>query len=391
MKNVFLSNFQRSDALFPIVAGLPAFVRNVLIDTYVPAATRLIEKRAFVDRLTVFLTDQCNLRCEHCFIVKGQPKSWEMGLEEYRKLFSSFKGRISQVLLTGGEPTLRSDFAEILVMASSVGGVSTVNTFTNGLKPHRVVEALGRAIRETPLKLNIQTSIDGLPAFHDAHRRVDGALDKAMEMVDAVGALQARHPDRIGRIVATTAISKRTLDDLPAIIALTRDTAALPGFTFVRGVSDGVFNLQDPDDISAFEPDDYEYYLNPDEMLRALKIIDRELWRHHPDSLFFSYNRTNLEAIATSLKTGVGQVSCKMGFVDLVILQNGDVARCEMLKSFANLRDYDWDLEKVMASDAYRGFMARTPNCWCTHDCGVGVSLMYENRLIKRLFERANT
>ena len=202
MKNFFLSNFARADALFPVVGRVPAFLRNLLIDTYVPVATRRVQGRNFVDRVTIFLTDQCNLRCEHCFIVKGQQKEWEMGLDEYRKLFSSFKGRVSQILLTGGEPTLHQDFSEILVLASTVGKVDTVNTFTNGLKPHKVVDAFRHALEATPLRLNMQTSIDGLPDFHDRHRRVEGAFDRAAETIQAVLDISKKYPNRIGRVEA---------------------------------------------------------------------------------------------------------------------------------------------------------------------------------------------
>lgn len=361
-------------------------MRNTLIDTYVPIATKRLERRRFMDRLTLFLTDQCNLRCGHCFIVKGQPKQWEMGLEEWRKFFASLGGRVSQLLITGGEPTLRQDFTDIVILAHTIGQVSTVNIFSNCLKPHKIVEDFERVLEETHLQLNLQTSVDGAADFHDANRRVDGALAKALEAIEAVGALRARNKGRIGRIVAATAISKANIDNLPAIIDLTRGTQALPGFTFVRGVTDGVFNLDDRGNLSAFEPDDYEDYLTPDEMDRALGIIHHELWRHFPDSLFFKYNRTNLETVVTSLKTRKGQVSCKMGFADLIILQNGDVARCEMLKSFANLRDFNWNLEQLLNADAYRDFMDQTAGCWCNHDCGIGVSLMYEGHLLRKLF-----
>ena len=386
MKNLLLSNLARADALFPVAAIMPELVRNILVDTYVPVATKRIVNRGFMDRLTIFLTDQCNLRCEHCFIVKGQAKEWEMGLNEYRKLFESLAGQVSQLLLTGGEPTLRNDFGELLVLAGKVGRVSTINTFTNGLKPHRLIEAFEHALSETELKLNVQTSIDGLPDFHDRHRRVDGAFAKAVETIESVERLRSSHKKRIGRIVATTAVSKRNIHDLTQIIDTILETPAVPGFTFVRGASDGVFELEDRDNLSTFEPDDYSHYLTPDEMFEALKTIDDHLWQHHRGNLFYAYNRTNLETVATSLKEKTGQVDCKMGLVDLIILQNGDVARCEMLKSFANLSEFDWSLERLLKSAAYTDFMDETSGCWCTHDCGVGVSLMYEKELIRKLF-----
>lgn len=389
MRNPFLSNFRRSDTAFRVTSHLPKPVQDVIVDTYVDAARRRLDGRRFPDRLTVFLTDQCNLRCEHCFISKGQAKSWEMGIGEYERLFASLDGRVAQMLLTGGEPTIRQDFSDILMLADCVARVGTVTIFTNGLLWPRLETALKHVIKHGRMNVNIQTSIDGLEEFHDRHRGQPGAFKKTMKMIKMASELRRRHPGRIARLIVTTSISKINLGELRNIVKITAGSGASPAFTFVRGSTDGVRNLEDLSLVSHFEPDDYEHYLTPAEMRQAIDIINDELWSKDPSNLQYAFNRTTLQAIARSLEQEIGQVSCRMGQADLVILSGGDVARCEMLKTFAHLKDFDWDLGHLLQSSCYADFMRKTGQCWCTHDCGMGVSILYEPRLLRNLYHSA--
>lgn len=387
MRNPFLSDFQRSDVAFRLARHLPRPVRDLIIDTYVRAARKRLSNRRFPDRLTVFLTDQCNLHCEHCFISKGQEKRWEMGLGEYERLFASLNGRVAQLLLTGGEPTIRQDFSEILMLADRVARVGTVSIFSNGLLWPRLEDALTRVIAQGRMKVNVQTSIDGLAESHDRQRGKPGAFDQAMKMIAMVSALRQRHPGRIGRLMVTTTISRTNLGDLRNIVRITRDTGATPAFTFVRKSTGSVRNLPDPSLVSHFEPDHYGHYLSPAEMHQAIGILDDELWSKDTGNLAYAFNRVTLQAIADSTEHEASQVSCRMGQADLIVLSDGGVARCEMLKTFAHLKDFDWDLDRLLKSTGYADHMRKTGSCWCTHDCAVGVSMLYEPRLLQNLFE----
>lgn len=62
--------------------------------------------------VTLRLTSRCNNNCAFCFDKKGVR---DMSLIELKKLFSLFSERgIKAVRLTGGEPLIREDFAEIV-------------------------------------------------------------------------------------------------------------------------------------------------------------------------------------------------------------------------------------------------------------------------------------
>lgn len=400
--NFLLDNFSRADFIFRNFSRLSPRIREIIIDNYTRLAREGSSDRIIPERLTMFLTNQCNMKCAHCFIVKEhQPRSWEMGLTEYKRLFQSIRGQVSQVLLTGGEPTLHKDFADILIAASIDGRIRTAGIFSNGLRKEPMLKAIQRAMKETNIRINLQTSIDGLVKFHDYNRRVPGALQKAFDTIESVNNLKSKYGNRIGRIVATTAISRSNLDDLEEIIDLGLQTNASLAFAFVRGSKDGVFNLSDPSLLSDFEPEEKKAdgsdkfrkndFLRVEDMDRALNILERKLWCRFPDMLIYAYNRLTLRAVRDTLAKQSSQLSheCRMGFDDMVILPNGHVARCEMLAASASLADYEWKLPALLKGNEWKKNIQKTSGCWCTHDCGLGVSIMKEPRHIKALFQHS--
>lgn len=392
-----LSNFKRTDFLFRLFRRAPRFVRDALIDRYVEAFRRDDLDSTCPDRMTLFLTNQCNLKCAHCFIVKEvQPQLDLITLDEYRKMFGSVRGRVSQVLLTGGEPTLRRDFVDIVVAASEAGRIATANVFSNGLRVEKLLGMLEQIVDRCDIRLNFQTSIDGLRESHDVIRRAPGAFDQTVETIKRVGELARRHPRRFGRITSTTAISKQNLGDLAEICRVLRSTEAAPSFVFVR-TADDVFGLSDQSLRSDFTPEETKAdgtakfagddYLTIADMDQALEVLDREIWRHDPGRLQYSYNRTTLHAVRDLKASGKSPLAaeCRMGYDDLVVLADGLVSRCENLVAPVSLRDFDFDVPRMLASPGWRTYLQRTSGCWCTHDCGIGISIIKEPTLLKQL------
>ncbi|MGE3681556.1 MAG: radical SAM protein [Bdellovibrionales bacterium] len=395
--NFFLRNFQRTDRIFRFFRKFPAIVRNSVIDQYVRKAKADAKGRDYPERMTLFLTNKCNMKCSHCFIIKEvQPKIEMMTLEEYTKLFRSVRGGVSQVLLTGGEVTLRKDLADIVIAASREGRINTVNIFSNGFRVKDIVGHLTKILENCDININYQTSLDGKKEFHDINRRVPKAFEMSLEAVRQVQELAKKHPGRFSRVIMTTAISKQNLEDLAGICEIIKSSGASPSFCFVR-TSDEVYDLKDESLRSGFTPEktkadgsvkfDDGDYLTVEQMERALGIINDKIWKMDPGSLNYNYNRVTMEAVKESKRTGFSPLSdeCRMGFDDVVILADGWVSRCENLNAPVNLRDYDCDLPKMLRSQAWQEFMKKSAGCWCTHDCGIGVSIMKEAPLLKKL------
>mmetsp|Transcript_8637 Transcript_8637/g.28291 ORF Transcript_8637/g.28291 Transcript_8637/m.28291 type:complete len:400 (-) Transcript_8637:354-1553(-) len=91
----------------------------------------------FHNYLRISLTERCNLRCTYCMPAEGVPLSEEASLlttREIGRLASVFAQMgVTKVRLTGGEPTLRRDLAEICEAISSLPGIESVGMTTNGV------------------------------------------------------------------------------------------------------------------------------------------------------------------------------------------------------------------------------------------------------------------
>ncbi len=87
--------------------------------------------------LRLSITDICNYRCQYC-LPNGYQKNGDthfLTADEIENLVAGLAGLgLWKVRLTGGEPTVRKDFAEIAARVSSIPGIRRVATTTNGYR-----------------------------------------------------------------------------------------------------------------------------------------------------------------------------------------------------------------------------------------------------------------
>ena len=88
--------------------------------------------------LRLSLTDRCNFRCSYC-LPQGYRKdpalSAELSRDELRRAVRGFAQLgLWKLRLTGGEPTVRSDFDEIVREMRGVNGIRRIAITTNGYR-----------------------------------------------------------------------------------------------------------------------------------------------------------------------------------------------------------------------------------------------------------------
>ena len=109
--------------------------------------------------LRISLTEKCNLRCTYCMPAEGiplMPAAHLMSADEIFEIASHFVKRgVDKIRLTGGEPTVRKDFNQIIGRLSSLPVKLALTT--NGLTIHRHIEVLKKANIDV-----INISIDSL-------------------------------------------------------------------------------------------------------------------------------------------------------------------------------------------------------------------------------------
>lgn len=107
------------------------------------------------------LTNQCNLRCRHCYASAREKLENELSLDEVKQLLRELSqvGTV-EVEFSGGEPLLRPDLFEIIEYAKGLD--FSVVLITNGtLVDRETAKRLG----SLGLK-HVQVSLDGLKENH---------------------------------------------------------------------------------------------------------------------------------------------------------------------------------------------------------------------------------
>ena len=113
-----------------------------------------------INYLRVSVTDRCDLRCVYCMKEKMNflPKSDVLSLEEIERLCDNFIDLgIEKIRLTGGEPTIRKDFFEIIKIIKENSGIKKTVITTNGYK----LDKIANDIKNSGLD-GINISIDSL-------------------------------------------------------------------------------------------------------------------------------------------------------------------------------------------------------------------------------------
>lgn len=94
--------------------------------------------------LRLSITDVCNFRCNYCLPDGYKPPSHKqtfLKVDEIQRIAKAFANLgTEKIRITGGEPTLRKDFAEIAHTLSQTAGIRKVALTTNGYRMERDVE-----------------------------------------------------------------------------------------------------------------------------------------------------------------------------------------------------------------------------------------------------------
>lgn len=110
----------------------------------VPQLIDAFERKFYYLRLSI--TDVCNFRCSYClpdgYRPQGQANKSFLSLDEIRRVGRAFADLgTEKVRLTGGEPSLRRDFSEIIAAVRENPAIRTLAVTTNGYRLARDVAA----------------------------------------------------------------------------------------------------------------------------------------------------------------------------------------------------------------------------------------------------------
>jgi radical SAM protein with 4Fe4S-binding SPASM domain len=156
------------------------------------------------------LTRRCNLKCSHCYISAG-PAHTAAGELDTETCFRVIDELLAlnpnpMLILSGGEPLLRDDLAEIAAHASQGGATVVVGTNGTLLTDAKIGQLMAAGVS------GVAVSVDSLrPSYHDNFRRGADAL------ADTVASLERMRRHHLDFIVQTS-VTRGNAHEISAIL-----------------------------------------------------------------------------------------------------------------------------------------------------------------------------
>src|SRR5215210_5811497 len=118
---------------------------------------RSTKRKLRLGTVILFVTSRCNAFCQTCFYHEELNQPGDMTFAQIEKI-SRTMSPITDLWLSGGEPTLRRDCSDIIQTFVENNKVDRIIIPTNGLIKSRVIEIVDKALQCSPslhLYLNI--------------------------------------------------------------------------------------------------------------------------------------------------------------------------------------------------------------------------------------------
>ncbi len=313
--------------------------------------------------LVLFINSICNLKCDHCFYWRNLNQRNDLSLDEIKALARELEP-FENLNLSGGEPFLRKEFAEICRFFITNNGVKEIYVPTNGWYTDKTLTALESIFQEKSLRYFVcELSIDGMPDYHDKFRGAQNSFKKLIATYDKLAEYQKKEP-RL-RIHSISTATNQNIDQIKQLTT----------YLYARCPAMDHHNLAvirgDRKDPSLLAPDLKEYQ-------KLYEYIQR-LWAPREQTRYGSIVEPMLQwAKVRTLEEKKQLVPCKAGVISAVVYANGDVSVCELHKPLGNLRDRTFrELWFSKEAQALRRRIA-AKECWCTTEVFLWSSIVYQ-------------
>jgi len=316
--------------------------------------------------LNILVTSVCDMRCTHCFFTEqlddAPRKKLQMKTHEIERISETLGGNLGVLILAGGEPFTRKDLPEIARAFYKNNKLESVYITSNGQIQKRIFPDVERILQECPqLNVTVALGIDGLKEQHDKIRQKPGSWDIVIDTARRLQAMKREYP----RLDVQTCTC------------------------FMNSNQDMIFEWYDflkyqlkPDKVNFnyIRPpaaDPKELQIDGARYARLAARIDEDsrhgaIKNHYAGAIGFFKAALDVYMhglIAKTQETQQAQLTCYAGTAGGVIYDEGTVSSCENLESVGNLRDFDWNFQKLWFSPAMQARRKQAADgCFCTHE-----------------------
>lgn len=184
-------------------------------------------------RVAVVITHFCNLRCEFCMVVSPENIERAKKMQPHVLTFDEIKSiadqlpRYSVITVTGGEPTARYDFMDIIkyVSARHKGHFVTNGTVLNDEKLAQVISLGAPSLFSSGL-MSVGVSIEGPEEFHDHIVKIKGAYKKTVRTIHTLAEEKKKQKKKFPIVDLKVVITDENINSLVDIFKLAEDNGA---------------------------------------------------------------------------------------------------------------------------------------------------------------------
>jgi MoaA/NifB/PqqE/SkfB family radical SAM enzyme len=334
-------------------------------------------------QLIFFITARCNLGCRHCFYAESLNKSTnELSIEEINKI-SKGMGNLLWIALTGGEPFLRKDIAQIAETFYRNNKFKILTITTNGMFQDSITKAVSEICRRCKKShIIVYVSLDGLEETHNKIRETPGGFQKVLGTIQKLKILKKDFKNL--SVATVTTINEENQEEVKDLAMFLKDSVKPDNIAMniIRGK---------PKSIPLGNIDLKNYF----DFIK----VQREGWSGENLAYFDFFGKNIIkkkellqkEIIATVFKENRYVLPCLAGNISCVITETGDLYPCEILnRKIGNLREAGYDFRKLHYSknaEGIRQFIKDT-KCYCTFECAITTNILFNiKQLIKMLLK----
>lgn len=309
-------------------------------------------------KLNFAVTYRCNSRCRICNIWCKEPEG-ELTLDEIQKIFEN-SNFFSWISLTGGEPFLRQDIADIArILKEKCSSLYILNIPTNGFLTETILEKMNDVLSLGIPKCVVTVSLDGPEEVHEYIRGILGVWKRSVETYKRLKSLSGKGLDVFFEF---TVCPYNTGKFMETYLAVKKEIPSISVNDFHVNVfhhSGHFYSNLHLEDTTSFR----ENLGNEINQIIAIKK------RRSVNPMVF-LPQTYLKLAERYAKTRRTPLECRVLSSSCFIDPKGNVFPCTIFsKNLGNLRNFGYDLKRILELDETKETKRvikelKCPNCW---------------------------
>lgn len=320
--------------------------------------------------VTYSVTAACQSRCKTCQIGEmfcqdpTRPQK-DLKLAEIEEIFKHMKP-VYFFNMSGGEPFMRDDLPEIVELACKYLKPRVIHTPTNAILSDKIVRETERIINiirayDPKVPFTVKPSIDGVGDKHDEIRGVKGNFKCLLKTIEGLKKLEEKYDNF--HLELGTVISNFNINDLDEIEDFVHSLGVESYRNEVAECRTEFFNLTDPITPPA---DVYQKLIKDFSRKVEANIGKKKRLARTTEAMRVVYYDIAGKILAEKRQV----IPCYAGVSNVHINYDGGVWPCCVLgysKEMGNLRDYNYDFQKLWYSDQAKEVRKyiKGKNCAC--------------------------